>query len=532
MLIPFRMVSVILVLSVVLGLTQSTFFCEKQSEQEQSHVNPFQLTFAPQFTKHNAHQLEKIATAFASFQTQCDRLLHSDFSTIQESLKTLWQTDQRNNVFQTLAILQSMDSTNERVNTLFLEYLVTEAKRLASNPTWANLHQAIQYLAQAQAFNANDDQLQQLLEDYLEQMYPDWYPTKYWQALAAINEGLNFWDRERFPDAIISFRTAYETMPVLPDALLHLGNHYRDTDRMHQAVVYYEILMDQYESHPYGKFVASITRSATEQTAQMATRDLDAEAHLKLIQLDLYNGKVGSIQGELGRWEHAGEMNFLMYYLLGRSYNRDAVYHTAQNYFEKAIEEIKEVVPHSDSFHWFIYKTQLEDQLSFEVIARRFRTTKELIEACNPYTHTAYAEDYTMLIIPKPKQNDTYQFPWSGYLSSLYGYRVHPIDGTWKMHYGIDIEADGYGHYAIAIADGKVESIRVHERGGNILTITHPNNMQSRYLHTQNILVEEGEQIEQGQPVAEIGQTGSALSIHLHFGLSKQDQTVDPMDYF
>ena len=62
---------------------------------------------------------------------------------------------------------------------------------------------------------------------------------------------------------------------------------------------------------------------------------------------------------------------------------------------------------------------------------------------------------------------------------------------------------------------------------GNHVTITNED-VKTVYAHCRTIYVQEGQTINQGESVGEVGQTGNATGPHLHFEIKKEDRYVDP----
>jgi murein DD-endopeptidase MepM/ murein hydrolase activator NlpD len=118
-----------------------------------------------------------------------------------------------------------------------------------------------------------------------------------------------------------------------------------------------------------------------------------------------------------------------------------------------------------------------------------------------------------------------YIWPAKGQLSSGYGWR-------WgRMHRGIDIAAD-VGTPVYAAADGVVESAGWNSGGyGNMIDIRHADGSVTRYAHLNRILIQEGQNLKQGQQIAEMGSTGYSTGPHLHFEVHLAQGTVNPISY-
>jgi lipoprotein NlpD len=85
------------------------------------------------------------------------------------------------------------------------------------------------------------------------------------------------------------------------------------------------------------------------------------------------------------------------------------------------------------------------------------------------------------------------------------------------QHEGIDI-ANASGTPILAAAGGKVIQVGWDDWGlGNAIKILHPNGQTTVYGHNRRILVNQGQQVNQGQIIAEMGSTGNSSAPHLHF---------------
>ncbi|MEP6653010.1 MAG: peptidoglycan DD-metalloendopeptidase family protein [Myxococcales bacterium] len=112
-------------------------------------------------------------------------------------------------------------------------------------------------------------------------------------------------------------------------------------------------------------------------------------------------------------------------------------------------------------------------------------------------------------------------------VTSGFGPRVHPITGDRRFHTGVDLRAP-QGAPIRAAAGGVV--LEAGSRGGygNTVEIDHGNGTTTLYAHASAVLVDKGQRVEPGQPVALVGQTGQATGPHLHFEIRRNDHPVNP----
>ena len=126
---------------------------------------------------------------------------------------------------------------------------------------------------------------------------------------------------------------------------------------------------------------------------------------------------------------------------------------------------------------------------------------------------------------------DGWLTPVSGYtITSPFGMRVHPIYGTWTMHYGVDM-ACNEGTPIYATRSGTVISATYNDSCGNYVQIDHGDGFRSIYMHMTYYVVLPGDEVSQGQLIGYVGSTGDSTGPHLHFGISYNGNYVNPMNY-
>ena len=118
------------------------------------------------------------------------------------------------------------------------------------------------------------------------------------------------------------------------------------------------------------------------------------------------------------------------------------------------------------------------------------------------------------------------------YISSYFGYRPDPIYKIEKFHSGIDFSAN-LGTEAYATGDGVVYDVERNEWGyGNMVILDHGYGYKTRYAHLQKPAVRKGQKVKRGQVIGYIGATGKATGVHLHYEVLKNDDQIDPINFF
>jgi murein DD-endopeptidase MepM/ murein hydrolase activator NlpD len=121
-------------------------------------------------------------------------------------------------------------------------------------------------------------------------------------------------------------------------------------------------------------------------------------------------------------------------------------------------------------------------------------------------------------------------WPVTGRISGRFGsqrvYRGEP--GSY--HSGIDITTGSSGTPYVAPADGVVVlAVQGYSLEGNLLIIDHGNGLNSAFLHSSRLYVQQGDTVKQGQHIGDIGMSGRATGPHLHWSLKWYEARLDPL---
>lgn len=115
-------------------------------------------------------------------------------------------------------------------------------------------------------------------------------------------------------------------------------------------------------------------------------------------------------------------------------------------------------------------------------------------------------------------------------VSSAFGPRTDPFDGTRRWHFGLDLQAK-QGTPVVAAAAGRVLSAGWAGGHGQRVEIDHGDGVITGYSHLSAVLVERGARVPAGQPVGLVGSTGRATGPHLHFELWRDGEAEDPLRF-
>ncbi len=133
----------------------------------------------------------------------------------------------------------------------------------------------------------------------------------------------------------------------------------------------------------------------------------------------------------------------------------------------------------------------------------------------------------------KPQLTHKGKFSWpipQRKLSGNFGTRIHPQFKTKSAHTGIDVPAPK-GTPVGAGAAGDVLYAGWLRGYGQVVILDHGSGFSTVYAHMSAILVEEGQRVNEGEPVGKVGATGVATGNHLHFEVRVNGKAQDPLKY-
>jgi murein DD-endopeptidase MepM/ murein hydrolase activator NlpD len=116
-------------------------------------------------------------------------------------------------------------------------------------------------------------------------------------------------------------------------------------------------------------------------------------------------------------------------------------------------------------------------------------------------------------------------------ITSVFGWRTHPITGDQRFHSGTDVGA-AEGTPVLAAITGQVEVADYVGGYGLTVVLNHNSAQQTLYGHMSQIYVQPGQIVQQGTVIGLVGSTGVSTGPHLHFEVRQLTQNgwvaVDP----
>lgn len=129
-----------------------------------------------------------------------------------------------------------------------------------------------------------------------------------------------------------------------------------------------------------------------------------------------------------------------------------------------------------------------------------------------------------------PSSGWTLPLPGNYNITSVYGWRIHPIFGEGRGHEGIDIGASS-GTPIHAVGNGTVILSEYYGGYGECIILDMGNGYQTLYGHMSSRAVYVGQTVSQGDVIGYVGSTGWSTGPHLHFGVYSGSTSCDPFDF-
>lgn len=107
--------------------------------------------------------------------------------------------------------------------------------------------------------------------------------------------------------------------------------------------------------------------------------------------------------------------------------------------------------------------------------------------------------------------------------------------GDWRgnrRHKGIDLATYNETTPPVKAAKGGTVTVSLDKTGyGNYITIDHGNGLETLYAHLSSVNVSSGQTVNAGTHIGNVGETGNANGIHLHFEIRVNGSPKNPRKY-
>ncbi len=166
-------------------------------------------------------------------------------------------------------------------------------------------------------------------------------------------------------------------------------------------------------------------------------------------------------------------------------------------------------------------------------------TTRSMTDILAPRMNADQRQHFELLMRSKGNRQyvgNPFDFNWLPYVTSYYGYRMHPISGEKNYHKGVDIDVPT-GTEILAGFDGTVTMAGYDAGGyGNYVVIQMEREnedgtvsvIEAKYAHCDTLLVSSGQTVKKGDVIAKVGNTGNSTGSYLHLEVVKDGQYLNP----
>jgi murein DD-endopeptidase MepM/ murein hydrolase activator NlpD len=166
--------------------------------------------------------------------------------------------------------------------------------------------------------------------------------------------------------------------------------------------------------------------------------------------------------------------------------------------------------------------------LSLAEFSDKLSTLARSVESRNDMMGVLEAQLFEQAV--KKKMLPTMMPVKAPYNASGFGRRVDPFTGQWAMHEGIDFLADAGAPIAAAAA-GVIVFSGFHPQYGYMVEVDHGNDLVTRYAHASKLYVKEGDVVQRGHKIGEVGSTGRSTGPHLHFEVRYRGAAQNPSKF-
>jgi len=174
---------------------------------------------------------------------------------------------------------------------------------------------------------------------------------------------------------------------------------------------------------------------------------------------------------------------------------------------------------------------RLEPGQTLAILARAYHVPVDTLLRVNGISDPTTIPAQTAIFIPGARKvldlgpsEPALAWPLRGEIMTPF----NPFGKKGRHHEGIDIDGE-MGQPIRAAGDGRVIEARRDGRYGNSIRIDHGDGLTSFYAHASKLLVREGDWVQRGQVIAQVGRSGNARGTHLHFETRRDDRPVNPL---
>ncbi len=161
-----------------------------------------------------------------------------------------------------------------------------------------------------------------------------------------------------------------------------------------------------------------------------------------------------------------------------------------------------------------------EGSMDMDVLQAQIKKTIESVDAIKDFL-----KEQKDVYIATPRG-----WPVDGRVTSEFGPRANPRDGSPEFHSGLDISVPP-GTPVRVTADGIVSFAGWSTGSGNLVAVEHGFGNSTLYAHNTSIAVKVGQKVKRGDIISYSGSTGDSTGPHVHYEVRHNGKAVNPREF-
>lgn len=158
--------------------------------------------------------------------------------------------------------------------------------------------------------------------------------------------------------------------------------------------------------------------------------------------------------------------------------------------------------------------------IDMDILQEQIKKTIEHVDAIKDFL-----KDQKNIYMATPRG-----WPINGRVTSEFGPRENPRDGSPEFHSGIDISVPVDSRVR-ATADGIVSFAGWSKGSGNLVVIEHGFGYSTCYAHNTSLMVSVGQKVKRGDFISYSGSTGDSTGPHVHYEVRHNGKAVNPREF-
>jgi len=200
-----------------------------------------------------------------------------------------------------------------------------------------------------------------------------------------------------------------------------------------------------------------------------------------------------------------------------------------QKLYDQAEEKRQALENKERSLREFTLRVQ-RNKLLFEQTIKEYQERAEQLQAL---MDKIIKQEVTLpfRFVPFYEKKGKLPWPLTGKVITPFGLQRHPQFNTVTLNNGIEIAPVGQDRTVRTVHAGKVVYADNFQGYGDLVIVDHGLNYYSLYGHCAEFLINKGDWVQEGQPIAIAGDSGSLKGLCLYFEIRYKTKALDPLQW-